>query len=282
MTKIGDLLAERRTISFEFFPPKDEAATQRLVRTLDELEALDPSFISVTYGAGGSTRDLTKDLVVDLDAKRSYPAMPHLTCIGHTKDELAELLQEYSAQGIANLLALAGDPPADGSEPVGDFTFASELVELAREVGDFSVGVAAFPELHPRSDTTRADRLHLAHKLSLADFGITQFFFDPDPYMRMIDDLDRLGCETPVVPGVIAPQSPSTMRRFAAINGSRIPPRLFTRLEEADEADRYRIAVDHAIELAELLVAEGAPGIHFYTLNRSEAAIEVYRRLDLG
>ena len=243
------------------------------------MEPLDPTFISVTYGAGGTTRDATRDLVLELDRNRAYPAMPHLTCIGHTEAELRSLITDYASNGIENVLALAGDPPADGSEAVGDFTYATELVELLRDIGDFGIGVAAFPELHPRSETTRADRQRLADKLCQADFGVTQFFFATDPYFRMVDDLAKLGCTTPVLPGVIAPLSPKTIRRFAALNASRVPPALFASLEAATPDERYRSAVDFATELSQELLDAGAPGIHFYTLNKSEAALDVYQRL---
>ncbi len=279
MAKISDLLGDKSTVSFEFFPPKDDEAARSLEKTLHELEPLDPSFISVTYGAGGTTRDTTRDLVLELDRNRPYPAMPHLTCIGHTEAELRLLVGDYADNGIVNILALAGDPPADGTDAGGDFVYATELVELLRDAGDFSIGVAAFPELHPRSDTTRADRARLADKLKVADFGVSQFFFDSEVYLRMVDDLAKLGCDTPVVPGVIAPLSPKTIRRFAAMNGTRVPPGLFARLEAATPDDRYRIAVDHATELSNELLEAGAPGIHFYTLNKSEAALDVYAGL---
>ena len=201
MAHIRDLLAAGRTFSFEFFPPKTDEALRGLEKTLHELEGLRPSFVSVTYGAGGSTRDRTRDLVVDINRTRPFPAMAHLTCMAHRREQLVELLEDYAANGVDNILALAGDPPADGSPAEGDFRYATELVELVRQVGDFSVGVAAHPELHPRSESTRDDRRRLADKLAVADFGITQFFFDPVPYLRMRDDLAALGCDTPVLPG---------------------------------------------------------------------------------
>ena len=281
MAKISDLLAAGRTTSFEFFPPKDAESARSLEKTLHELEPIGPDYISVTYGAGGSTRELTRDLVVDLNRNRSYPAMPHLTCMGHTRADLVDLLEDYRANDIGNILALAGDPPADGSEACGELTYATELIEIIREVGDFSIGVAAFPELHPRSDTTRVDRRRLADKLEVADFGITQFFFDDEPYLRMVDDLAKLGCTKPVVPGIIAPTTPQTIRRFATMNGSRVPPGLWNRLEAADPHDRHAIAVDFATNLGAELLEAGAPGIHFYTLNKSEATLEIHANLGL-
>ena len=226
MTRISDALAKGRTLSFEFFPPKTDEGLRNLHAALQELEALDPSFVSVTYGAGGSTRELTRDLVVQINHERSYPAMPHLTCIGHTRDELVELVEEYRSAGIHNILALAGDPPADGSPATGDFSYANELIELVRETGDFSVAVAAFPELHPRSPDRATDRRHLADKLRMADFGITQFFFDVADYVRMVDELADLGCDTPVLPGVLPVVNPGSAKRFAAMNGAKFPDEL--------------------------------------------------------
>ena len=283
MTRISDALAEGRTLSFEFFPPKTDEGLGNLHAALQELEALNPSFVSVTYGAGGTTRELTRDLVVQINQERSYPAMPHLTCIGHTRIELVELLEDYRAAGIDNILALAGDPPADGSPATGDFSYASQLIQLVRETGDFSVAVAAFPELHPRSPDRATDRRHLAEKLKMADFGITQFFFDVADYVRMVDELADLGCDTPVLPGVLPVVNPASAKRFAAINGASFPAELDARLA-ACEGDDDRV-LDIAVEVAtrqclELLEA-GAPGIHLYALNRSEAAKRIMAEIDL-
>ena len=200
----------------EFFPPKTDDGLVTLRRTVEELEPLDLSFVSVTYGAGGSTRDRTRDLVVELNRDRPYPAMAHLTCMGHTRGELDQLLADYDANGVHNILALAGDPPADGSPVGGDFTYADELVELVRSHGEqFAVGVAAHPELHPRSTSRAEDRRHLARKLESADFAMTQFFFDPDDYFRMVDELAALGCTKPVVPGVMPLTNPAGVKRMA-------------------------------------------------------------------
>jgi methylenetetrahydrofolate reductase (NADPH) len=214
--------------------------------------------------------------------------MAHLTCVGHTGGQIDALLDEYAAGGVHNILALSGDPPADGSDPGGDFTYAMELVELVRaHPGDFSVGVAAHPELHPRSGGDRAaDRRHLADKLAAADFGITQFFFELDDYLRMIDELADLGCTTPVLPGVMPPGVTllSGLVRMATMNGSAIPPELIARIEAAgdDVEARRAIAVDVATELSRRLLDAGAPGLHLYALNRSEAAIRIVHNLGLG
>ena len=279
MAHIRDLMAVGRTLSFEFFPPKSDEGVRSLEKTIHELASLRPTFTSVTYGAGGTTRDSTRDLVVDLNQVHPFPTMAHLTCMGHTRPEIEALLADYAANGVYNVLALAGDPPADGSAAAGDFAYATELIEVIRETGDFTVGVAAFPELHPRSESTRHDREHLARKLSMADVGITQFFFDPEPYLRMVDELAALGCTTPVLPGVMPAINPGPVRRFADMNRARVPPVFWTRLEAADPADRVAIAVDQATELAQELLDRGAPGIHLYTLNRSDAALQIAANL---
>ncbi len=279
MTRISELIAAGPVRSVEFFPPRTPEGLATLERTVDELSAVDLSFVSVTYGAGGSTRELTRDIVVGIQSTHSFPAMPHLTCIGHTKDELTDLLDDYGRHGIENVLALAGDPPADGSPAVGDFTYASELVEMVRGRGDMAIGVAAFPEGHPRSGSLEEDRRWLAAKLAAADFGISQFFFDADDYFRMVDDLDALGCRTPVLPGVMPLANPTTIRRFAAINGARFPEDLAAAVDGASDADRHAIVVDAAVELSRRLVEGGVPGLHFYCLNRSEIVLDVLAAL---
>ena len=288
MTRIADLLESRDdssgpALSVEFFPPKTEAGERQFARAIEELEAVDLSFVSVTYGAGGSTRDRTRDLVVGLNRDQRYPAMAHLTCIGHTQAELEALLEDYDRAGVHNILALAGDPPADGSPATGDFTYALELVELVRAKGDhFSVAVAAHPELHPRSTDIAADRRHLAEKLALADFGVTQFFFDADHYFRMMDDLSALGNTTPVHPGIMPMSNPTGVRRMSAMAGASFPEDLADRVEQASEADRQKIVVEAAVELSQRLLDGGAPGLHLYGLNRSEVLLAMVADLGLA
>lgn len=286
MTKIADLLASGRTYSFEFFPPKSDEATALLEKTIGELEPLGPSFVSVTYGAGGSTRERTRDVVLHIERDTSLPAMAHLTCIGHSRQELVDILTEYREAGIENILALAGDPPA-GDEPApsaeAELAYALDLVELVREVGDFSVGVAAHPELHPRSPDRDSDRVHLAAKLAVADFGITQFFFRAADYLAMIDELAALGCTKPVVPGIMPVTNAGQVKRFAEMAGAAFPEDLAERLVAAsdDPAEVRRIGVEVATELCQDLLDAGVPGLHFYTLNRSTATREIYANLGL-
>lgn len=283
MTHIRDLLAVGRTFSFEFFPPKTDEAARELEKTIADLEPLHPSFVSVTYGAGGSTRERTRDVVVHIERDTSMTAMAHLTCIAHTRAELRAIIDDYRDAGIQNLLALGGDPPADDADQPRELEHASELVELIRGEGDFSIGVAAHPELHPRSPDRDSDRRFLAAKLALADFGITQFFFEPDPYLRLRDELAALGCEVPVIPGVIPVTNAGQVRRFAELAGAEFPPALAARFDAVagDPEAVRRIGVDLATELCRRVLAEGAPGIHFYTLNRSTATREIYANLGL-
>lgn len=288
MAKISDLLAAGRTFSFEFFPPKTDDGERLLEKTLLELEPLRPSFVSVTYGAGGSTRDRTREIVTHINRHTSMTAMPHLTCVAHTCTDITDIVIGYRDDGFENILALGGDPPAVGEgepEPESDFNYAIELVELVRSIGDFSVGVAAHPELHPRSSGDRmSDRDHLAAKLRVADFGITQFFFRAGDYLGMVDDLAERGVDKAVLPGIMPVTNAKQVQRFAQLSGAEFPPDLAARLEAvADRPEEVRrIGVEVATELSQELLDAGAPGLHFYTLNRSAAVMEIYANLDLG
>lgn len=278
--RIDRLLAQGTTWSFEFFPPKTSEGERQFTTAVAELSTLEPSYVSVTYGALGGVRHLTRDLVLQINREHPFPAMPHLTCVGHTRAEITTLLETYRDGGVENILALAGDPRDDGHDE-GDFRYATELVELIRETGDFSVGVAAFPELHPRSRDRQADRQHLAEKLAQADFGLTQFFFDSAHYQALLQDLADLGCDTPVVPGVMPFVSVAGTRRMAVMNGASIPAWLDERMDTvADDAEATR---QLGVEMASRLVAElldmGAPGVHLYAMNRATSIREIYANL---
>ncbi|MDX1620118.1 MAG: methylenetetrahydrofolate reductase [NAD(P)H] [Nitriliruptorales bacterium] len=286
MARIDELLDQGRTYSFEFFPPKTDEGDRKLRETLNELEPLAPSFVSVTYGAGGSTRERTHRIVVDLLRNSSLTPMAHLTAYAHSRDELAEILARYREAGVENILALRGDPPRDDPDaPPGDLEYALELVELARQIGgeQFSVGVAAHPELHPLSPDRAHDRKHLAAKLLVADFGITQFFFRASDYLRMVDELAELGCDTPVIPGIMPITNVRQIERFAELSGAEVPRELADRLHavEDDPAEVRRIGTETATELCQELLENGAPGLHFYTLNRSRATRTIYSTLGL-
>ncbi len=284
MAKVSDLLAEGRTVSFEFGPPRTPEAEQRLEKVLLELEPLQPSFVSVTYGAGGSTRETTRDIVEHIRRDTSMTPMPHLTCVAHSRGEVTDIVTGYRDAGLENILALGGDAPADGGSHPSDFRYALELIELVHEVADLSVGVAAFPEGHPRSPDLATDRRHLAAKLRRADFGITQFFFDATDYFRMVDELGALGVDTPVIPGVVAFVNVDALLRMSSLNGANVPAALAERLERVagDPSAVRELAVEVATELTAELLDGGAPGVHLYTLNFSRATREICANLGLG
>jgi methylenetetrahydrofolate reductase (NADPH) len=284
MARIADLLAVGRTFSFEFFPPKTDAAQLTLGHTIAELEPLRPSFVSVTYGAGGSTRERTHQVVTWIGRETAITPMAHLTCQGHTRAEIAQILGEYRAAGVENILALGGDAPmAEGDDGVCDYLYASDLLEDVIALGGFSVGVAAHPEVHPRSPDRTADRAYLAAKLALADFGITQFFFEAEHYLRLVDELAALGCDKPVVPGIMPVTNRSQVRRMAQLSGAAFPTWLSDQLDAAaDEPEEVRkVGVDAATRLCADLLDAGAPGLHFYTMNSSTATREIYASLGL-
>jgi methylenetetrahydrofolate reductase (NADPH) len=282
--RIAEIVTEGPTYSFEFFPPKTPAADAQLETTLRELEPLQPSFVSVTYGAGGSTRERTHDLVVWINEQTSMTAMAHLTCAAHTRGELEEILGRYAAAGVQNVLALGGDPPKDLNLPDGDLKHATELVALAREVDEFSIGVAVHPEGHPSSRERGEDRHRQAEKLALADFGLSQFFFDPQVWFDYLDDLDRLGVTTPVTPGIMPVTNVKSVKRMAELSGADFPEWLEARLRavEDDPEAMHRVGVEAATELCEALRAGGVERFHFYTLNRSTATREIYANLGLA
>lgn len=283
MARITDLLAAGRTFSFEFFPPKTDAAQLSLGRTIAELEGLNPAFVSVTYGAGGSTRERTRDLVVWMRKETTISPMAHLTCVGHTRADIDAILDTYQTASVENILALGGDPPTDPADlRPSDYDHALDLVEHLRERGGFSIGVAAHPELHPRSASRADDRRYLAEKLRLADFGITQFFFEAEHYVRMVEELAALGVTKPVIPGIMPVTNRGQVQRMAELSGAAFPAWLAERLDGVDDPDEVRrIGVDAATELCAELLAAGAPGLHFYTLNRSNATREIYANLGL-
>jgi len=282
MARIADLLNAGRTFSFEFFPPKTDAATVVLEQTIAELAPLSPSFVSITYGAGGTTRSLTHDLVARIRKESSITPMAHLTCVGHRRNEIDEILDQYEGVGVENILALGGDQPADPMDhKPSDYQHAIELVEQIAERGSFSIGVAAHPECHPKSESRVSDRRHLAAKLSAADFAITQFFFEAHHYFTMVDELKALGVDKPIVPGIMPVTNNAQVKRMAELSGAVFPKWLEEKLGAADGEEVQRIGVAAATELCAELLAGGAPGLHFYTMNRSTATREVYANLGL-
>lgn len=282
MARIADLLYAGRTFSFEFFPPKTDAATGVLEQTIAELAPLVPSFVSITYGAGGATRSLTHDLVARIRKESSITPMAHLTCVGHRRDEIDEILDQYEGVGVENILALGGDQPTDPNDhKPSDYRHAIELVEQIAERGSFSIGVAAHPECHPKSESRVSDRYHLAAKLTVADFAITQFFFEAHHYFTMVDELKALGVDKPIVPGIMPVTNNAQVKRMAELSGAVFPKWLEEKLATADGDEVQKIGVAAATELCAELLAGGAPGLHFYTMNRSTATREVYTNLGL-
>jgi methylenetetrahydrofolate reductase (NADPH) len=285
MSRIADLLAAGRTVSFEFFAPKTDAGWLSLGRTIAELEPLQPSYVSITYGAGGSTRQKTHDLVAWIRQETAITPMAHLTCVGHTRAEIAAILAAYRDAGVENILALGGDAPRDvpvDAPTVSDYLYALELVHDVQAAVPFSIGVAAHPELHPRSLDRDSDRRHLAAKLTVADFAVSQFFFEAEHYLRLVDELTALGCTKPVVPGIMPVTNMGQVARMAQLSGAEFPRWLADRLEAAGSPDDVRkIGVEAATALCADLLEAGVPGLHFYTLNRSTASREIVANLGL-
>jgi methylenetetrahydrofolate reductase (NADPH) len=283
MARIAELLAAGRTFSFEFSPPKSATASMSLGRTIAELEPLGPSFVSVTYGAGGSTREHTRDTVLWVQRETNVPPMAHLTCVGHTRAEIEDIIATYVEAGIVNVLALAGDAPKDPADArPSDYTYATDLIEHLREISDLSIGVAAHPEGHPRSPDLATDRRYLAEKLRMSDFATTQFFFDIEHYLSLVNDLADLGVTKPVVPGIMPVTNIGQVERMAELSGAAFPSWLRERLESGKTPeDVRRIGVDAATELCAGLLEAGAPGLHFYTMNKSTATRDIYTQLGL-
>jgi methylenetetrahydrofolate reductase (NADPH) len=286
---IDRLPADRPVFSVEFMPPKDEVGEAELWRALRRLEPLDPAFASVTYGAGGSSRDRTVRTTARIATETTLVPMAHLTAVSHSVAELRHVIGEYAAAGIRNVLAVRGDPPGD---PLGDWvahpdglTYADELVALVRELGDFCVGVAAFPYGHPRSADVDSDLARLVAKIRCgAEFAITQLFLEPEGFLRLRERLAGTGCDVPMLPGIMPLTTLRTLRRGPELSGAPLPPAVVERLERySDDPVAFRAAgMDVTVELCERLLSEGVRGLHFYTFNRSTATTELVERLGLG
>ena len=276
---VAGRIGRGRFVSFELWPPRSAESAAALEDALAGLAPLRPAFVAITYGAGGSTRERTHELVARLAGTELLP-LAHLTCAAHGRAELVALLSRYLEAGVRDLLALHGDPPlaSDAALPEGDLRHAIELVALAREVGFPSVGVAVHPEGHPAAPSRASDLAWQADKLRAADFGLTQFLHRASDYARFVDEV---GVDTPVVPGVMPITNVRQLERMAAMSGTEVPLSLADRLHAvADRPDEVRrIGVEHATQLCRDLLDAGAPGLHFYTMNRAAATLEVCANL---
>ncbi len=287
---IRDLLASgTRSYSFEFFPPRDAAGEEQLWQAIRRLEPLRPTFVSVTYGAGGSTRDRTVRVTGRIATETTLTPMGHLTCYGTSPSELRTVIGAYADAGVHNVLALRGDPPRnpppDWHEAADAPKHADELVMMLRRLGDFCVGVAAHPEGHPQSKDLELDAKHLAQKAAVgADFAITQFFFDARQYFELVDRVAAAGADIPILPGIMPVTNVRQIQRMAELSGAAFPEDLAQRLlaVEDDPEEVRRIGVEAACVLCDDLLDGGAPGLHFYTLNRSTATMEIYAALGLA
>ncbi len=295
---IRDILANSKpSLSFEFFPPRSENAWEELYQTIRDLESLKPSFVSVTYGAGGTTREMTHDLVVRIKETTSIPPVPHLTCVGHSKDDVHQILDRYAKAGVSNILALRGDPPKDQPNydwSQGDFTYASDLVSFIREFNEsgahpdprgFGIGVAGFPEGHPTTPNRMQELDHLKMKVDAgADYICTQLFFDNHDFLDFRDRCDLAGIQIPIIAGIMPVTSTKGMKRMAELAaGARYPAKLIRSLNRAgDDADAVeRVGIHYAAEQCAGLLDEGVDGIHFYTLNKSRATQDIFHSLGL-
>jgi len=286
---IGELLSSGgHSFSFEFFPPKTDEGERQLWQAIRELEALQPSFVSVTYGAGGSTRDRTVRVTQRILEETTLLPMAHLTCVGATVAELRSVIGSYADAGLRNVLALRGDPPTGiGSQWVqteGGLAHADELVRLVRSLGDFCVGVAAFPEKHPESASLDEDARVLAAKQEAgAEFAVTQLFFRAEDYVALVDRARAVGCTMPIIPGLMPLTNITQLERFAQLAGTAFPDGLAARFRAVgdDPTAVHALGVEAASELATELLEAGAPGLHFYTLNRSTSTREIYAGLGL-
>jgi methylenetetrahydrofolate reductase (NADPH) len=272
-------------ISFEFFPPKDQEGVSRLFSTVADLAPFAPSYVSVTYGAGGSTRQLTVDLVGRIQKEVGIDAMAHLTCVGATREELGGVLDQLESAGVQNVIALRGDPPKGADSfvtPAGGFGHASELAAFIKARGTFCIAGACYPEKHPEADTLEVDLGHLKRKVDAgAEFLVTQLFFDNADYFSFVERARALGIRVPIVAGIMPVTNVSQIKRFTAMCGAHMPSELMQKLETvaADPDAVGEIGVDHAVQQCRALLEGGAPGIHFYTLNRSKATVEILKRL---
>lgn len=278
-------LSYPKAFSFEFFPPKTPQGADKLRDVSTGFAALKPCFFSVTFGAGGSTRDNTFNTVVDLKSRTGIDVAPHLSCIGSTRENIREILDAYREQGIRHIVALRGDMPS-GMRDAGEFRYANELVEFIRqETGNhFFIEVAAYPEFHPQASSATADLENFKRKVEAgSDAALTQYFYNPDAYFRFVDSCEKLGIDLPIVPGIMPITNYTQLARFSDACGAEIPRWIRKRLEAfGDDTEGLRaFGLDVTLELCRSLLERGAPGLHFYTMNQLEPSLELWRQLGL-
>jgi methylenetetrahydrofolate reductase (NADPH) len=285
--KIKELIAQQgKSISFEFFPPKTKEDEDRLFGVIAELEALKPTFVSVTYGAGGGTLKNTRNVVLRIKRETSLSPMPHLTCVDQSGDELKDILEDYKEHGIENVLALRGDPPK-GTEkfvaPPNGFCYAIDLVNLAIAVGGYSIGVAVYPEGHIESPSLEMDMHYTKQKIDAgADFAITQMFFDNRFFYDFLERAEKAGISVPIIPGIMPITDIERIKRFSQMCGATLPSSLVERMQRAASADEAsRLGIDFTTEQCQDLWKNGVRYFHFYTLNSGQAVTEILRNLDL-
>ena len=284
--KIGEIIKKRgSSLSFEFFPPKDEAGEARLFQTIAKLEALTPTFVSATYGAGGSTLKNTSRLIGRIKRETSLTAMPHLTCVDQSKGELRKILEDYKGEGIENVLALRGDPP-QGTEkfvaPKDGFCYAIDMVTLAVDVGGFSIGVAVYPEGHTESPSLEMDMYYTKQKVNAgADFAITQMFFDNGYFYDFLERAEKAGITIPIIPGIMPISDLARIQRFSQMCGATLPGRIVRRLEKAGADEAGKVGLEVATEQCADLMEHGVRYFHFYTLNQADAVSQIVANLGL-
>ena len=284
--RIAELFGRSEPVfSFEFFPPKTEGGFRSLYATIEELKELGPGFVSVTWGAGGSTRRKTVELVIQIQREIGLTSMAHLSCIGSSPEQLAGTLDLLASGGIENVLALGGDRPRDYTPPPGAFTFANELVGFIRARWRFCLGAACYPETHPRAESPEADLRNLVRKVGAgADFLITQLFFDNADYFAFVERASKAGIRAPILPGIMPIVSVAGIRRMTSMSGAKLPDELAAGLAsvEHDDALTREVGVEWAALQCRELIERGAPGVHFYTLNRSPATRAILQQLRQG
>ncbi len=277
---------KQQSFSFEFFPPKTEKGTENLTKVRNTLAELNPAFFSVTYGAGGSTQDCTLKTVLEMQKETGIPTAPHLSCVGSSKQHIRDILMEYKNNGINRIVALRGDLPS-GMQDIGEFHYANELVEFIRnETSDFfQIEVAAYPEMHPQAINYQRDIENFARKIKAgADRAITQYFYNPDSYFYFIDDLAKIGIDAPVLPGIMPITNFVNLARFSDGTGAEIPRWLRKRLEAyGEDIDSIqKFGLEFVAKMSEELLEGGAPGLHFYSMNKVEPSMSIWKSLDLS